>query len=65
MYSWIIGSVLVAAALTLLYLMYGRRKPIEKSFESVAELLEKSFANGDISVEDYVEMKEMLKKPNN
>ena len=49
-YNWIIGSVLLAAALTLLYLMYGRRKPIEKSFESVAELLEKSFANGDISV---------------
>ncbi len=63
MYNWIIGSVLLAAALALFYLMYGRRKPIEKSFESVAELLEKSFTNGDISVEEYVELKEMLKKP--
>ena len=60
-YNWIIGSMFVAA-LALLYQMYRNRKPMENTFESVSELLEKRYANSDISVEEYLEMKEMLKK---
>ncbi|WP_339628713.1 hypothetical protein [uncultured Maribacter sp.] len=57
--NWLIVFVLVVSAV-LLFWFTTRTDFEETEIESTLEILEKSYAKGDISIEDYLELKENL-----
>jgi uncharacterized membrane protein len=59
--NWIIGIVIIAAVVYF-FRMHRKTMLVETHTESVLEILEKSYAKGEISIEEYLEIKEMLKK---
>tara|TARA_R110002074_G_scaffold61561_1_gene148728 strand:+ start:4007 stop:4204 length:198 start_codon:yes stop_codon:yes gene_type:complete len=58
-YNWLIGLSLVASVI-LLFRFVKKPGVEETKIESILEILEKSYAKGDISIEDYLELKETL-----
>ena len=58
-YNWLIGLSLVASVI-LLFRFVKKPELEETKIESILEILEKSYAKGDISIEDYLELKETL-----
>jgi uncharacterized membrane protein len=58
-YNWLIGLSLVASVI-LLFRFVKKPDVEETKIESILEILEKSYAKGDISIEDYLELKETL-----
>tara|TARA_R110002126_G_scaffold27328_10_gene91746 strand:- start:14 stop:211 length:198 start_codon:yes stop_codon:yes gene_type:complete len=58
-YNWLIGLSLVASVI-LLFRFVKKPELKETKIESILEILEKSYAKGDISIEDYLELKETL-----
>ena len=58
-YNWLIGLSLVACVI-LLFRFVKKSDVEETKIESILEILEKSYAKGDISIEDYLELKETL-----
>ena len=58
-YNWLIGLSLVVSVILLF--RFGKKSDVkETKIESILEILEKSYAKGDISIEDYLELKEAL-----
>lgn len=56
-YNWLIGFVLVVSVVILFWFI--TRTDFEE-IESTLEILEKSYAKGDISIEDYLKLREKL-----
>jgi len=57
MYTWIIVLVIIALAV-ILYAGKNGNKPLKK--ESPSEILDRRFANGEISKEEYEEQKRII-----
>lgn len=56
-YNWLIGFALVVSVVILFWFI--TRTDFEE-IESTLEILEKSYAKGDISIEDYLKLREKL-----
>jgi uncharacterized membrane protein len=61
MVNWIIGIVIIAAVV-LFFRMHRKTMLMEAHTESVLEILEKSYTKGEISIEEYLELPDKLKK---